>query len=86
MKRRPRTAIKDARREAALFRMRAVVGFVAILAGLGVLVGRFVWLQVLHHDEFSTRSEQNRVHVVHLPPARGLIYDRNGVVLADNVP
>lgn len=86
MKRRPHTAIKNARGEAALFRTRAVVGFVAILAGLGVLVGRFVWLQVLHHDEFSTRSEQNRVHVVHLPPARGLIYDRNGVLLADNVP
>lgn len=85
-RRRQRTAIKDARGEAALFRRRAFAGFALILTGLLVLAGRFVWLQVLHHDEFSTRSEQNRVHVVHLPPARGLIYDRNGVLLADNVP
>jgi penicillin-binding protein 2 len=85
MKRR-RTHIKSARDEATLFRARALTGFALILGCLLVLGARFFWLQVLHHDEFSTRSQQNRVHVRRLPPARGLIYDRNGVLLADNVP
>ncbi len=44
------------------------------------------YLQVQHHDEFALRSDNNRVKPRALPPARGLIYDRNGVLLADNVP
>ncbi len=84
MKRRPK--LKNARAETALFRWRAVTGLVIIVACLLVLCGRFFWLQVLHHDEFASRSRQNRVHVRVLPPPRGLVYDRNGVLLADNVP
>ncbi|MGA0588775.1 penicillin-binding protein 2 [Dyella sp. KRB-257] len=79
-------AIKDPRGENALFRQRALAGFGIILLGLLVLVGRYAFLQVLHHDEFATRSEANRVKPRAIPPARGLIYDRNGVLLADNVP
>ncbi|MGB3749603.1 MAG: penicillin-binding protein 2 [Rhodanobacter sp.] len=81
-----RRAIKNARDETALFRRRALVGFVLILLGLGGLVGRYVVLQVARHAEFATRSTNNRVKPRAIPPARGLIYDRNGVVLADNVP
>jgi penicillin-binding protein 2 len=81
-----RRSIKDARGENALFRRRALVGFVLILFGLGGLISRFVFLQVTHHDEFVTRSENNRVKPRAIPPARGLIYDRHGVLLADNVP
>lgn len=81
-----RRAIKDNRREARLFRVRALTGFALIMLGLLVLVGRFFYLQVMRHDEYAVRSEQNRVHLRRLPPARGLIYDRNGVLLADNVP
>src|SRR6185312_4420028 len=81
-----RRTIKDARNESALFRRRALAGFVLILLGLGVLVGRYVVLQVSRHAEFATRSTNNRVKPRAIPPARGLIYDRNGVVLADNVP
>jgi penicillin-binding protein 2 len=84
--RRPRRAIKDPRGEATLFRQRAIAGFALILLGLLALVGRYAFLQVLHHDEFATRSEANRVKPRAIPPARGLIYDRNGVLLADNVP
>ncbi len=81
-----RRAIKDPRGESALFRHRALAGFGLILLGLLTLVGRYAFLQVLHHDEFATRSEANRVKPRAIPPARGLIYDRNGVLLADNVP
>lgn len=83
---RPRRAIKDPRGESALFRGRAVAGFALILLGMLALVGRYAFLQVLHHDEFATRADANRIKPRALQPARGLIYDRNGVLLADNVP
>ena len=78
--------IKSTRDESALFRRRALVGFALILLGLGGLVGRYVVLQVSRHAEFATRSTNNRVKPRAIPPARGLIYDRHGVLLADNVP
>jgi penicillin-binding protein 2 len=81
-----RRSIKDTRGEATLFRARAMVGFALILLGLGVLVVRYHYLQVQRHDEFALRSENNRVKPRAIPPARGLIFDRSGVLLADNVP
>jgi penicillin-binding protein 2 len=81
-----RRSIKDSRGESVLFRRRALAGFVLILLGLCLLIARFTFLQVMHHDEFVTRSQNNRVKPRAIPPARGLIYDRNGVLLADNVP
>ncbi len=81
-----RRAIKDVRGESMLFRRRALVGFALILLGLAALVTRFYFLQVTRYDEFATRSTDNRVKPRAIPPARGLIYDRNGVLLADNVP
>ncbi|WP_158881399.1 penicillin-binding protein 2 [Rhodanobacter sp. L36] len=81
-----RRSIKDSRSENALFRRRAVVGFVLILLCFGVLVSRYVHLQIVRHDEFVTRSENNRMKPRAIPPPRGLIYDRNGVLLADNQP
>jgi penicillin-binding protein 2 len=81
-----RRAFKDTRGEGEMFRRRAFAGFALILLGLSALVGRYVFLQVMHHDEFALRSINNSVKPRALPPARGLIYDRNGVLLADNVP
>ncbi|MEO7068308.1 MAG: penicillin-binding protein 2 [Rhodanobacter sp.] len=80
-----RRSIKDNRGESALFRRRSVAGFVLILLALGLLVSRFAYLQVERHSEFVVRSQNNRVKPRAIPPARGLIYDRNGVLLADNV-
>ena len=81
-----RRSIKDPRGESMLFRRRALTGFALIVLILGLLLSRFVFLQVVHHDEFVTRSQANRVKPRAIPPARGLVYDRNGVLLADNVP
>ena len=83
----PRRArhIKDHGAEAALFRRRALAGFLGVLAGLCVLGGWYFRLQVLRHDEFATRSEANRLRLVPVAPARGMIYDRKGRILADNV-
>ena len=80
-----RRSIKDNRGEGALFRRRAIVGFVLILLALGLLVSRFAFLQVQRYSEFVVRAQNNRVKPRAIPPARGLIYDRNGVLLADNV-
>ncbi len=77
--------IKDHAAEAALFRRRALAGFLVALGGLGGLGGWYFRLQVLRHDEFATRSEANRLRLVPVAPARGLIYDRKGRILADNV-
>src|SRR5690606_30593537 len=45
---------------------------------------RYYYLQIIRHEDFATQSESNRVHVRPISPTRGLIYDRNGVLLADN--
>lgn len=81
-----RTKLKNLHAEAEQFRRRAVVGFLAIaLAMLGLAAGYFR-LQVLQHEEYQLRSEANRIKPRPIVPARGLIYDRNGRLLADNVP
>lgn len=77
--------IKDTRQEAALFVRRALSGFALILLALTALAGRFWYLQVEHHDEFQARADSNRILTRPLAPARGLIYDRNGVLLAENI-
>lgn len=78
------TEFKDNDREIHQFRLRltAMVGLVFICFGL--LVARFVWLQVLRHDQFALQAEDNRIALVPIVPNRGLIVDRNGVVLARN--
>ena len=78
------TELKNAKRELGRFRTRlfAAAGFVLIAFGL--LAARLYVLQVVRHDELSTRAENNRISVVPVVPNRGLIVDRNGVVLANN--
>ena len=77
--------IKDAQREAERFRRRALAGFVLIALCLGGLAARFWFLQIDRHAEFAARSDNNRISVRSIPPTRGLIYDRNGVLLAENI-
>lgn len=79
-----RLAIKDQVRERHTFAARAA-GLFAIVVGLvGLLVVRMIQLQVWEHETYQTRSEQNRIQVQPLAPPRGLIYDRNGELLAGN--
>ena len=78
--------LKDHEKDARLVRSRVVVGALLVLALICVLIARLYYLQVVQYDYHSTLSENNRVHVQPIPPTRGLIYDRNGVVIADNRP
>src|SRR5687768_16497309 len=81
-----RRQIKDSGGETDLFRRRAVAASVIIVRCVGVLFGRFTYLQVWKHGEFESRSDANRIKLRPLPPSRGLIYDRSGRLLAENVP
>lgn len=75
---------KDHQREAKLFRNRVVVMVVFMLLLASTLVYRYYDLQIVNYEEYATQSDRNRVHVQPVPPTRGLIFDRNGELLADN--
>lgn len=78
--------LKDHEKDARLVRARVIVGGVAIFLLSLILVARMYHLQVTQYDYHSTLSENNRVHVQPIPPNRGLIFDRNRVIIADNRP
>ena len=78
--------LKDHEKDARLVRRRVVVGACVVVALICVLIARLYFLQVVQYEYHSTLSENNRVHVQPIPPTRGLIFDRNGVVIADNRP
>ncbi|KHL70787.1 penicillin-binding protein 2 [Pseudomonas flexibilis] len=78
--------LQDHQRDARLVRRRMLAGAVAIGLLTLMLIGRMYYLQVIQYEHHSTLSESNRVHVQPIPPNRGLIYDRNGVILAENRP
>ncbi|EGU44828.1 penicillin-binding protein 2 [Vibrio ichthyoenteri ATCC 700023] len=83
---RKRTRIRDYQEEARLFGSRAIVAFIGIFAMMGVLVANLYNIQVNQYQDYKTRSNDNRIKVVPIAPNRGLIYDRNGVLLAENRP
>ncbi len=76
--------LRNPENEVARFRGRLAVAAGAVLVAFGVLVGRFVYLQVAQHDHFRTLAETNRIAIVPIAPNRGVITDRNGVVLAQS--
>ncbi len=81
-----RRQAKNPHAEAEQFRRRAALGFLGVLVCLIGLGGWYFKLQVLDHDIYATRSEANRIKPRPVVPGRGMIYDRNGRLLAENVP
>ncbi|MCQ8180789.1 penicillin-binding protein 2 [Methylomonas sp. SURF-1] len=79
-------AIKDPLAESRLFLSRIVTAFILILFLIVGLVVRLVYLQVVGHEHYATLSKDNRIKISPLPPTRGVIYDRKGRMLAENVP
>ncbi len=76
--------LKNHQREIYYFRFRLILSLSFVLIMLLILLARFIYLQVIKHDYFQTLAESNRIAVVPVVPNRGLILDRNGVVLARN--
>ncbi|MFY3384114.1 penicillin-binding protein 2 [Paracidovorax sp. MALMAid1276] len=78
------TELRSSEAEAFRFRMRALVIGAVVLIAFGLVAARLVYLQVVRHDDLAAQAESNRTAVVPIVPNRGLILDRNGVVLATN--
>lgn len=83
---RKRSQIRDYKAEARLFTSRAFVAFAGIIVMMSLLVINLYNIQVNQYQDYKTRSNDNRIKVVPIAPNRGLIYDRNGVLLAENRP
>ncbi len=78
------TEIRNIERDLARFRTRVLVVSLLVLVCFALLIARLVYLQVLRHDDLRAQAESNRTAIVPIVPNRGLIVDRNGIVLASN--
>ena len=78
------TELRNTEHELSRFRVRVATAAMFVLFAFGLLVARLAWLQIGKHEELSTQAENNRIAVVPITPNRGLILDRNGIVLANN--
>src|SRR3954468_3569706 len=76
--------IRNSEQEVYQFRMRIGIAGAAVLIAFGLLAVRFLYLQVWQHDVYQAKAEENRISIVPVAPNRGLIVDRNGVVIARN--
>src|SRR5689334_15214573 len=76
--------LRNPERELFLFRRRLMLAGVLVIVAFGGLFARFFYLQVLQHAHFQTLAETNRIAIVPIVPNRGVITDRNGIVLAQS--
>ena len=76
--------LKNIELELGRFRGRLIAAALFVLFCFGLLAARLVWLQVVRHEDLAQQAEDNRIAVVPVVPNRGLILDRNGIVLATN--
>lgn len=81
-----RPSIQDPAAESQMFNQRALFGFAVVLVCFFVVVFNQYKLQVVMHEHYMTRADGNRIKLIPQPPNRGLIYDRNGILLAENRP
>ncbi len=79
-------AIKDHLRDEQVFNNRLVIATLFSIFFILILVSRLVYLQIINQQHYTTLSDNNRVSIKPIQPIRGLIYDRNGVLLAENIP
>jgi len=79
-------SFRNKQAEQKLFRSRAIFMTIFIFALLSVLASRIAFLQIVEHQKYQDLSENNRIQLRPIAPNRGLIYDRNGVLLAENIP
>ncbi|MBU2713283.1 penicillin-binding protein 2 [Zooshikella harenae] len=77
---------KDHSKENRIFNSRILKAVIILVILTGILISRIFYLQVVEHEKYSTQSDENRIHLQYIPPIRGLIYDTNGLLLADNKP
>jgi penicillin-binding protein 2 len=76
--------LKDPQRELLYFRRRLMIAGAVVIVAFGGLLGRFVYLQLFQHRHYQTLAESNRIAIVPIVPNRGVMTDRNGIVLAQS--
>ena len=79
-------SFRDRMAEQRLFRSRAIFMTIFIFILLCVLGSRIAFLQIVEHEKYQDLSENNRIQLRPIAPTRGLIFDRNGILLAENIP
>ena len=79
-------AIKDSFSEHRIFLNRTVILFILMLLLIAVLIARLIYLQVVGHSQYQGMASNNRIKVTSVPPTRGIIYDKHGRILAENLP
>ena len=79
-----KVTIKNQFKEVSYYQNRMLVGFFLVLLAMFLLVGWVINLQVVHYDKYRHLSDANRIRVLPIAPNRGLIFDRNGIVVAEN--
>lgn len=78
--------LKNVQQERRIYRNRIFIAVGLVLLCFSVLIARYFYLQVVHYKDFSAASDSNRIRLQPIAPTRGYIYDRNGILLADNYP
>jgi len=78
------TELRNHERELYQFQLRLSIAAIAVLIAFGLLAARFFYLQVMQHGVYQAKAEDNRISIVPVLPNRGLLIDRNGLVLARN--
>ena len=78
-------ALKDTHVERRLYQIRMSVAMLGLFVLVGVLLYRYFTLQIINYETFRTQSDRNRIQLQSIPPKRGLIYDRHGELLAENI-
>ena len=78
--------LKNSHYEQQVIHFRLVLALAIVGLLLSVIIGRFFYLQIIQHDVFLTRADSNRIHLQRIAPKRGLIYDQQQRILADNKP
>ncbi len=81
-----RGSVRSTEQENQIFKSRMIIGIVGVILMACILFANLYYLQIVSYADYSTRSNENRIRVLPVVPQRGIIYDRNHVVLADNRP
>lgn len=76
----------DSDQSTLTFQRRVILASFLILLGMAGLATRYGYLQIAQYEKYRTNAENNRIKLISDPPSRGYIYDRNGILLADNTP
>ncbi|MBF7694793.1 penicillin-binding protein 2 [Acinetobacter rathckeae] len=78
--------LKNVQQEKKIYRNRVFIAVGIVVFCFSILISRYIYLQIIHHKDFVTASDNNRIRLQPIAPTRGYIYDRNGILLADNYP